>query len=302
MLHGTGQTASVRTDFEKLSAYPKQNALALRAIGRIKRTLRTLDWIGDPRLRRETTEELNKGEAHNALAGAVAFHRPGPLPGSQSRKPCSSRRGAAALNLVTAATVLWNIRYLGRALEHLHQAGEHFDEQVLRRLSRSPLGWDHIDLTGGYVWSSDFVRGPDVVLSTRARSSIRELTRKLEAKQTEQRSANGDASFPDTASAPRLWSMACSARERSCPRGRRSWNGRRSGIRRSSACFCPTRPRTAGFTASFPGWDRSRTSSLWRLGVPFRPWHGRGSEPVARRNGRPSAPFSYCGPGIKSSR
>jgi hypothetical protein len=56
---------------------------------------------------------------------------------------------AAAPNLVTAATVLWNIRYLGRALEHLHQAGEHFDEQVLRRLSPSPLGWDHIDLTGG---------------------------------------------------------------------------------------------------------------------------------------------------------
>ena len=45
------------------------------------------------------------------------------------------------------------------ALDHLHQTGERFDEQVLRRLS--PLGWEHINLTGDYVWSSDIIRGPD---------------------------------------------------------------------------------------------------------------------------------------------
>jgi TnpA family transposase len=137
---------------KKLAAYPKQNglALALREIGRIERTLGALDWIGDPGRRRETTEELNKGESRNALARAVSFHRLGRF---RDRSHESQLHRAAALNLVTAAIVLWNTRYLGRALNHLHLAGERFDEQVLRRLS--PLGWEHINLTGDYVWSSD---------------------------------------------------------------------------------------------------------------------------------------------------
>ena len=119
---------------KKLAAYPKQNglALALREIGRIERTLGALDWIGDPHLRRETTEELNKGESRNALARAVSFHRLGRF---RDRSHESHVHRAAALNLVTAAIVLWNTRYLGRALDYLHQTGERFDEQVLRRLS-----------------------------------------------------------------------------------------------------------------------------------------------------------------------
>jgi len=54
---------------------------------------------------------------------------------------------------------LWSTRYLGRALDHLLQAGGRFDEQLLRHLS--PLGWEHINLTGDYVWSSDVIRGAD---------------------------------------------------------------------------------------------------------------------------------------------
>src|SRR6185369_15572864 len=49
---------------KRLSAYPRQNglALALREIGRIERTLYTLDWLEQPSLRRQATVELNKGE------------------------------------------------------------------------------------------------------------------------------------------------------------------------------------------------------------------------------------------------
>ena len=52
----------------RLSAYPRQNALAkaLREIGRLERALFTLDWISDPALRRRTNAGLNKGEARNA--------------------------------------------------------------------------------------------------------------------------------------------------------------------------------------------------------------------------------------------
>ncbi len=65
----------------RLAAYPRQNALAkaLREIGRLERTLFTLDWISDPALRRRTNAGLNKGEARNALARAVFFHRLGEI-------------------------------------------------------------------------------------------------------------------------------------------------------------------------------------------------------------------------------
>jgi TnpA family transposase len=64
---------------KKLSAYPRQNGLAkaLREIGRIERTLFTLDWIKNPDLRRRAHLGLNKGEARNALARAVYFCRLG---------------------------------------------------------------------------------------------------------------------------------------------------------------------------------------------------------------------------------
>ena len=72
--------ASVRTGrvsaslmLKRLGAYPRQNglALALREIGRVERTLATLDWLERPELRRQATAELNKGEARNALARGV---------------------------------------------------------------------------------------------------------------------------------------------------------------------------------------------------------------------------------------
>src|SRR5262244_3426618 len=69
--------ASIRTGtvtssliMRQLASYPRQNgvAAALRELGRLERTLFTLDWIEDPELRRDTGRELNKGEARNSLA------------------------------------------------------------------------------------------------------------------------------------------------------------------------------------------------------------------------------------------
>src|SRR3546814_8228909 len=87
---------------KKLSAYRQQNSLAaaLREVGRIERTLFTLRWFDDPALRRTVTAELNKGEARNSLARAVAFHRLGRF---RDRGLENQQTRAAALNLVTAA-------------------------------------------------------------------------------------------------------------------------------------------------------------------------------------------------------
>ena len=69
-----------------------------------------LDWLELSGLRRQATAELNKSEAHNALARAVCFHRLGRL---RDRAAEVQHYRASGLALVTAAVVLWNTVYLG---------------------------------------------------------------------------------------------------------------------------------------------------------------------------------------------
>ncbi len=59
--HGT-VTASLM--LRKLGSYPRQNglAVALRELGRIERTLFTLDWLQDVDLRHRVQAGLNKGK------------------------------------------------------------------------------------------------------------------------------------------------------------------------------------------------------------------------------------------------
>jgi TnpA family transposase len=146
--HGT-VTASLI--LRKLSAYPRQNglALALREIGRIERTIFTLKWLQEPALRRRVSAGLNKGEARNALARAIFFHRLGEI---RDRSFENQRNRASSLNLVTAAIVLWNTVYLERAIAALSR-DRPIDDALLA--SVGPLGWNHINLTGDYRWQGD---------------------------------------------------------------------------------------------------------------------------------------------------
>lgn len=134
----------------QLASYPRQNgvAAALRELGRLERTLFTLDWIEDPKLRRGTSRELNKGESRNSLARAVFIHRLGEI---RDRTYENQQHRASGLNLLVSAIILWNTRYLNRAINAL-RAVEQVPEQLLAHLS--PLGWEHVNLTGDYVWAT----------------------------------------------------------------------------------------------------------------------------------------------------
>ncbi len=145
-------TVTASLILRKLGAYPRQNslALALRELGRVERTLFTLQWLQSPELGRRVQEGLNKGEAKNALARAVFFNRLGEL---RDRTFENQRYRASGLNLVVAALVLWNTVYLERAVNGLREAGHLIDGALLRHLS--PLGWEHINLTGDYVWHAN---------------------------------------------------------------------------------------------------------------------------------------------------
>ncbi|PJN92551.1 hypothetical protein CNY89_28720, partial [Amaricoccus sp. HAR-UPW-R2A-40] len=49
--------------------------------------------------------------------------------------------------------VLWNTTYLQAAIERLSAAGRPVSDDHLAHLS--PLGWQHINLTGDYLWADD---------------------------------------------------------------------------------------------------------------------------------------------------
>ena len=139
-------TVTASLILRKLGSYLRQNglALALRELGRVERTLFTLEWLQSPELRRRVHVGLNKGEAKNALARAVFFNRLGEL---RDRTFENQRYRASGLNLVVAAIVLWNTVYLERAIKGLREAGQLIKDSLLTHLS--PLGWEHINLTTG---------------------------------------------------------------------------------------------------------------------------------------------------------
>lgn len=142
-------TVTASLMLRKLGSYPRQNglAVALRELGRFERTLFTLDWLQNVELRRRVQIGLNKGEAKNALARAVFLNRLGEL---RDRNFENQRYRASGLNLVVAAIVLWNTVYLERSIGVLREHGQQVDVNLLQHLS--PLGWEHINLTGDYIW------------------------------------------------------------------------------------------------------------------------------------------------------
>jgi TnpA family transposase len=120
----------------------------LREIGRLERTLFTLDWIRDLDLRRRARAGLNKGEARNALARALFFNRLGELP---DRRFENQVFRASGLNLLVAAIILWNFRYLAAAFDSLVGQEQPLNKEIAEHIT--PLGWGHVSLTGDYVWN-----------------------------------------------------------------------------------------------------------------------------------------------------
>jgi TnpA family transposase len=135
----------------KLAAAGVGNALAraLRALGRIDRTLFALQWLSDPELRQRSHAGLNKGEASNSLRRAVFFHRQGEI---RDRTFENQSYRASGLSLVSAAIVHWNTVYLDRAVQHLRAQHVTVPDDLLAHVA--PLGWEHIALAGDYIWTN----------------------------------------------------------------------------------------------------------------------------------------------------
>ena len=55
--------------------------------------------------------------------------------------------------MVIAAIILWNTVYMEQAIEALRARGDTITDDLLGYLA--PLAWQHINLTGDYVWAPD---------------------------------------------------------------------------------------------------------------------------------------------------
>src|SRR3984893_17489754 len=82
------------------------------------------------------------------VSGALALTEPRP-PRGRTFENQSFR--ASGLSLITTVIVHWNTVYLDRAVRQLRAQGATVPDDLLAHVA--PLGWEHIALTGDYVWT-----------------------------------------------------------------------------------------------------------------------------------------------------
>lgn len=142
---------------------PTSLAQAIAEIGRIDKTIHTLNFIDDQTRRRATLLQLNLGEGRHALARDVFHGKRGEL---FQRYRQGQEDQLSALGLVVNMIVLWNTLYMDAVLAQLRSAGYPVRPEDEARLS--PFGHEHINMLGRYSFSV-----PEAV----ARGELRPLVR-----------------------------------------------------------------------------------------------------------------------------
>jgi TnpA family transposase len=142
---------------------PTSLAQAIAEIGRIDKTIHTLNFIDDEARRRATLLQLNFGEGRHSLARDVFHGKRGEL---FQRYREGQEDQLSALGLVVNMIVLWNTLYMDAVLAQLRSEGYPVLPEDEARLS--PFGHEHINMLGRYSFSV-----PESV----TRGELRPLTR-----------------------------------------------------------------------------------------------------------------------------
>lgn len=124
---------------------PTPLALAIAEIGRIDKTIHTLNYIDDETRRRSTLLQLNLGEGRHSLARDVFHGKRGEL---YQRYREGQEDQLSALGLVVNMIVLWNTLYMDAVLDQLRSEGYPVRPEDEARLS--PFGHEHIHMLGRY--------------------------------------------------------------------------------------------------------------------------------------------------------
>ena len=127
---------------------PTRLAQAIAEIGRIDKTIHTLNFIDDESRRRSTLAQLNLGEGRHALARDVFHGKRGEL---FQRYREGQEDQLSALGLVVNMIVLWNTLYTDAVLTQLRSEGYPVRDEDAARLS--PFGHEHIHMLGRYSFA-----------------------------------------------------------------------------------------------------------------------------------------------------
>lgn len=127
---------------------PTRLAQAIAEIGRIDKTIHTLNFIDDEALRRGTLLQLNLGEGRHSLARDVFHGKRGEL---FQRYREGQEDQLSALGLVVNMIVLWNTLYMDAVLDQLRREGYPVRPEDEARLS--PFSHEHINMLGRYSFS-----------------------------------------------------------------------------------------------------------------------------------------------------
>lgn len=125
-------------------------ALAVAEIGRIDKTIHTLNYIDDESRRRRTLVQLNLGEGRHGLARDIFHGKRGEL---YQRYREGQEDQLNALGLVVNVVVLWNTIYMDAVLAQLRKEGYPVLDEDVARLS--PFGHGHINMLGRYSFAVD---------------------------------------------------------------------------------------------------------------------------------------------------
>ena len=127
---------------------PTPLAQAIAEIGRIDKTIHTLNFIDNEDRRRSTLQQLNLGEGRHSLARNVFHGKRGEL---YQRYREGQEDQLSALGLVVNIIVLWNTLYTDAILTQLRSEGYPVQSEDEARLS--PFGHEHINMLGRYSFA-----------------------------------------------------------------------------------------------------------------------------------------------------
>lgn len=128
--------------------HPTRLAQAVAEIGRIDKTIHTLNFIDDETRRRSTLQQLNLGEGRHSLARDVFHGKRGEL---YQRYREGQEDQLSALGLVVNMIVLWNTIYMDAVLDQLRAEGYSVRPEDEARLS--PFGHEHTNMLGRYSFA-----------------------------------------------------------------------------------------------------------------------------------------------------
>lgn len=137
--------------FKRLNSYSSANHPiyeALKAYGRIIKTIHLLKYIDDSELRVAMTKQLNKGESANKLDRALAIGRSEyHLPSHEEQETMETCK-----RLIKNAIVCWNYMYLTKRYYALKTREERV-AFITKVKESSTLAWEHFMIHGAFDFS-----------------------------------------------------------------------------------------------------------------------------------------------------